>query len=97
MFAHAFRFDHARFHSRVRNATTPRKPRQRWLRFAFGLLGLAVLVVLVMFSVVVGAVMLAAGLVYKLWHQRRHPVAHDPRVVDGEYRVVEKTRLPPAR
>ncbi|MCF7223390.1 hypothetical protein [Marilutibacter chinensis] len=108
MFAHAFRFDHARFQDRVRAAVSPHKPRQRWLRFAFGLLGLAILAVLVMFSVVVGAAMIAAGLLLRLWQQRGRPTAshrvhgRGGRVVDGEFRVVDTPRLhdrppPPVR
>lgn len=99
MFANAFRFDHLRFHDRVRAAASPRKPRQRWLRVAFGVLGLAILVVLVMFSVIVGAAMIAAGLLLRLWQRRGRPIARDRghaaggRIVDGEFRVVEKARL----
>lgn len=96
MFAHAFRFDH--FHDRIRAAASPRKPRQRWLRVAFGLVGLAILAVLVMFSVVVGAAMIAAGLLFRWWQQRGRPVArrHDRQgghVVDGEFRIVDRARL----
>ena len=54
MFAHAFRFDHAQFQSRVRHAFEPRKPRHPLVRIAFGLVGLALLVVMVVFGVVVG-------------------------------------------
>lgn len=97
MSAQAFRFDSRWFRSRVHAAASPRKPRQRWLRVVYGLVGVALLVVLVMFSVVVGAAMIAAGLLYRMWRQRGKPVARDSRVVDGEYRVVEKHRLPPVR
>lgn len=98
MFAHAFRFDHARFHDRFRAATSPRKPRQRWVRAAFGVVGLALLVLLVMFSVVLGAMMIAGGLLLRLWQRRGKPVARngrafEDRVIDGEYRTVGKTRL----
>ncbi|WP_249041007.1 hypothetical protein [Marilutibacter maris] len=98
MFAHTFRFDPFRLHERIRSAASPRKPRQRWLRIALGVLGLAILAVLVMFSVVVGAAMIAAGLLLRWWQQRGHPIAgkhrrHDGQVVDGEFRVVEKARL----
>ncbi|HEY0504605.1 MAG TPA: hypothetical protein VGD42_14070 [Lysobacter sp.] len=93
MFANTFRFGTSHFHSRVRSAFEPRKPRHRLLRFALGVVGLGVLAVLVMFSVVLGATMIAAGLMYKLWKQRGKPVAHDPRVVDGEFRVVGPSAL----
>ena len=87
------RFGARDFHSRVRSAFEPRKPRHRLLRFALGLLGLALVVMLVMAGVVVGATMLAAGLVYKLLVRRGKPVARDPRIVDAEYRVVAKPLL----
>ncbi len=95
MSAQTFRFDSAWFRSRVHAAATPRKPRQRWLRIACGIVGIALLAVLVMFSVVIGAAMIGAGLLYRMWRQRGKPVARDGRVMDGEYRVVEKPRLPP--
>jgi hypothetical protein len=66
-----------------------------------GLLGLAVLLVLVFFSVFVGVAMLAVGLLYRLWKQRGKPVlgrrsARPARVVDGEFRVLGKPVLPRA-
>ncbi|WP_208543227.1 hypothetical protein [Marilutibacter alkalisoli] len=90
MFAHTFRFDHARFQDRIRAAASPRKPRQRWLRIACGAVGLVLLALLVMFSVVVGAAMIAAGLLYRWWQRRGKPVARAGNVVDGEYRVVDR-------
>ncbi|MDQ3617132.1 MAG: hypothetical protein M3374_00100 [Pseudomonadota bacterium] len=96
--AHTFRFDHAQsqfrvYQSRVRHAFEPRKPRHRLLRFAFGVIGLGLLVLLVMFSVFVGAAMIAAGLLYRLWAGRGKPTiaraAADARVVEGEYRLVD--------
>lgn len=98
MFAQTFRFGSSHFHSRVRSAFEPRKPRHRLLRFALGVVGLGVLAVLVMFSVVLGAAMIAAGLVYKLWRQRGKRAVmgagtHDPRIVDGEFRVVNPSAL----
>ena len=100
MFAHAFRFDASRLHA----AFAPRKPRHPLARLAIGLLGLGVVVLLVFFSVFVGAAMLAVGLLYRLFSQRGKPmlsrpnerVAHAANVVDGEYRVVGKTVLPSA-
>lgn len=93
MFAHAFRFD--QFNARMRNAfTAPRKPRHRALRVALGLVGLALLAVLVMFGVFVGAAMIGAGLLFKLWKQRGKPIARDPRVLDGEFRAVNPVSLP---
>ena len=91
--AYAFRFDSSQF----RNAFAPRKPRHPLVRLALGLLGVGLLVVLVFFSVFVGIAMLAAGLLLRLWKQRGKPIARDPRVVDGEFRVVGKPVLPLAR
>ena len=86
-----FRFDS----SRLRSAFTPRKPRHPLLRLAFGLVGLALLCLLVFFSVFVGAAMIVAGIAWKLLGQRGKPVAvRDASVMDGEYRVVRKPALP---
>ncbi len=100
MTSQTFRFDTHQFQSRVRSAFEPRKPRHRVLRFVLGVVGLGLLGLLVMFSVVVGAIMLVAGLGYKLWHGRGKPApgrvgrgAQDPRVVDAEYRVVDKPMI----
>lgn len=87
------RFDARDFQSRVRSAFEPRKPRHRLLRFVLGLAGLALVVMLVMAGVVVGATMLVVGLAYKLFVRRGKPVARDPRIVDAEYRVVDKPLL----
>ena len=94
MAAHASFFDSRRLHSMF----APRKPRHPLARLAIGLLGVAVLAVLVFFSVFVGAAMLAVGLLYRLLrHRRRPPIAATrARVVDGEYRIVAKTALPSA-
>ena len=81
------------FQSRVRSAFVPRKPRHRLLRFALGVIGLALLALLVMFGVVVGATMLVAGVAYKLLVRRSKPIARDQRIVDAEYRVVAKPLL----
>ena len=82
-----FRFDR---HAFFRNAQ-PRLRRNPLLRILMGLLGLALLAVLVFFSVFVGAAMLAIGLVYRLVYRKR-PAAppRDAQVVEGEFRVVGK-------
>jgi hypothetical protein len=72
----------------------PRKPRHTLLRVAFGLLGVALLLVLLVIGVFVGAAMLIGGLLLRLLGQRGKPVATRKRVVDGEYRVVPKTNQP---
>ncbi len=87
---------------RLRAAFAPRKPRHPLLRVAFGLAGLVLLVLLVFFSVFVGAAMIVAGLVYKLLVHRRKPVgvrgvAGAGSVMDGDYHVVRSPRLPQAR
>ena len=92
MFAQTFRFGTSHFHSRVRSAFEPRKPRHRLLRFALGVIGLGVLAVLVAFSVALGAAMIVAGMLYKLWKTRGKRLARaqrDARIVEGEYRVVD--------
>lgn len=60
------------------------------LRVLAGLLGVAVLAVLVFFSVFVGAAMLAIGLVARLLRKRPAAPARDAQVVEGEFRVVGK-------
>lgn len=81
---------------RLRHVLAPRKPRHPLLRFALGLLGLAVLLTLLFFSVFVGIAMLAVGLLARMWKLRGKPVVHPARIVDGEFRVIGKTVLPPA-
>jgi UPF0716 family protein affecting phage T7 exclusion len=92
--AYRFRFDN----DALRTLFAPRKPRNPLLRVAFGLLGLGLLLVLVVFGVFIGAAMLAGGLLMRLWHSRDQHPARRPqagkRVVDGEYRVVGKSALP---
>jgi len=96
-FFHGFR---ARFDaSSWRNAFTPRKPRNALLRVAFGLLGLALLVVLLGVGLVVGATMLAFGLLRRLLARgqdraRSGADAAGEQVSDGEYRVVRKPGQP---
>lgn len=86
----AFRFDTTDLNALF----SPRKPRTPLLRVALGLVGLALLAVLVFFSVFVGAAMIAAGLAWKLLHGRQARAAASGRVVDAEYRVLRKPVLP---
>jgi hypothetical protein len=79
-----------------RRLRAPRKPRHPLVRIALGLLGLGVLAVLVFFSVFVGTAMLGAGLLWRLWRQRNQPLAHRPRVLDGQFRTVSRPVLPSA-
>lgn len=99
MTASAFRFSFQPFQpfqSRMRAAYGARKPRNGLLRFVLGLVGLGLLAVLVVVGVMVGALMLAAGVIYRLV-QGRGTLASRPRdaqVVDAEYRVIAKPLLP---
>lgn len=88
-----FRSLHARFDaSALRGLLTPRKPRNPLLRVALGLLGVAVLSVLLVVGLFVGAGMLAFGLL----RGALRPRAGKPRegVLDAEYRVVSKPGQP---
>lgn len=90
MINRTFRSFHARFDASQFSAVfAPRKPRHPLLRLAVGLLGLALLAVLLVVGVVVGTAMLAVGLVRRLLGRGAKP---QPRgtVVDAEYRVVDK-------
>lgn len=80
----------------ARTLFEPRKPRHPLVRLAVGLAGLAILAVLIFFSVFVGAAMILAGVTWKLLGRKR---AAAPRrdVVEGEYRVVRKPALPLSR
>jgi len=96
MTASAFRSPFQPFQARLRAAYGARKPRNGLLRLVLGVVGLGLLAVLVVVGVMVGAVMLAAGMLYRLV-QGRGTLASPPRdarVVDAEYRVVAKPLLP---
>jgi len=78
-----------------RTLFAPRKPRHPLVRVAVGLLGVAILGVMVFVGVFVGAAMIMAGLAWKLLAQRKTPArGGDANVVEGEYRVVRKPALP---
>ncbi|HET7126207.1 MAG TPA: hypothetical protein VFI26_03795 [Lysobacter sp.] len=74
--------------------SAPRKPRHPLLRLLLGVLGLGVLAVLVAFGVFVGAAMLAAGALLRLWTLRRRAPARKEEALPGEFRVVSKPALP---
>jgi hypothetical protein len=91
-FFHTF---HARFDaSPLRNAFAPRKPRSALLRVLLGLVGVALLIVLLAVGLVVGTLMLTFSLLRRLagGGRRTQPVDHS--VVDAEYRVVSKNDQP---
>lgn len=78
--------------------SAPRRPRHPLLRITLGVVGVALLLVLVVVGVFVGAAMLAGGLLWRLWGQRGKPVAPSRRgSIDGDYHVVGKAQLPLAR
>jgi hypothetical protein len=91
-----FRFDR---HAFYRAAQMPSRHRRHpLLRLLMGLLGLALLLVLVAASVFVGAAMLAIGLCSRLLRPRSVATARAPaprtaraqgRVVEGEYTIVD--------
>ena len=89
-----FRFDR---HAFFRAAQMPSRHRRHpLLRLLMGLLGLALLLVLVAASVFVGAAMLAIGLCSRLLRPRAAARATAPgaaraqgRVVEGEYTIVD--------
>ncbi len=92
----AYRFDP--LHSdALRQLFAPRKPRHPLLRLALGLVGVALLAVLVVVGMFVGAAMLlvAAGMRLLRIGRRKEPRAATARVVEGEYRVVGKSALRP--
>ncbi|KRG62350.1 membrane protein [Stenotrophomonas humi] len=82
--------------SKLRNLFAPRKPRNPLVRIALGLLGLAILAVLIVAGVFVGAAMILVGLGWKLLASRKARAVRkaEPNVVDAEYRVVRKAALP---
>ena len=85
--------------AKLRNLFEPRKPRNPLVRIALGLLGIAILAVLVVGGVFIGAAMILGGITWKLLASRkaRASAKADPTVVDAEYRVVRKAALPQAR
>jgi uncharacterized membrane protein YjgN (DUF898 family) len=94
MFQGTFRNVHARFDaSQFAAWVAPRKPRHPLMRVGVALLGLALLAVLVVVGLFVGAAMLAGGLVARLLARRGRRAAPDG-ALDVEYRVVPRTALP---
>lgn len=74
----------------------PRKPRHPLVRLLFGLAGVALLAVLLVFGVVIGAAMLAAGMAMRLLGKRNASVGQGSQrgtVLDGDYHVVDKPVL----
>ena len=78
----------------------PRRPRHPLMRIVLGLIGAALLALLVVFGLVVGVAMLALTAAWKLSRMltapvRPHAVDVDTvGAIDGEYAVVRKPRTP---
>ncbi|MDC7806202.1 hypothetical protein PQS31_05110 [Luteimonas sp BLCC-B24] len=94
-----FRDLHARFDaSGVRAMFAPRKPRHPVLRVLLGLTGVALLAVLLVAGLFIGAAMILFGVARRLLVRRgRDPRAVDARFVDAEYRVVRDRDQPVLR
>lgn len=94
-------FHRFEFHTdTVRSFFAPRKPRHPLMRFALGVVGLGLVLVLLVVGAFVGTAMLLAGMLMRLWRGRGQHVVRRPqteRVVEGEYRVVGKSALPLGR
>lgn len=86
-----------RHRHRVRDFFAPRKPRHRLLRIVLALFGVAVLALLLVIGLVVGAAMLTVGLLSRAWRRRGQPVAADAKTLEGEYRVLRKPVLTAGR
>lgn len=93
-----FRTFHARFDaSGFRGLFTPRKPRNAALRVLLGLVGVAVLALLLVVGLFVGAAMIAFGLLRRALRPQAKMRSRDAGVLDGEYRVVNKPGQPALR
>lgn len=91
-------FIHSQNFNRIRSAlfNAPRRPRNPLLRITLGVLGIALLLVLVVVGVFVGIAMLIGGMLWRLWVTRgeRAGVRKRSATVDADYRVVRKSQLP---
>lgn len=67
------------------------------LRVVLALFGVALLAVLLVFGLVIGAAMLGGGLLYRLLRQRGKPIAKHAQTLDAEYRVLRKPMLSAGR
>lgn len=85
----------SRLHSAGLSALfAPRKPRHPLMRIAVGLMGLALVAVLLVIGVFVGAAMVIGGLLMRLVRPGRTSTPLRADAVDGEFRVVRKTSAP---
>lgn len=79
----------------LRAVIEPRKPRHRVLRGVLAILGVGVLAVLLTVAVVLGAAMIAGGLLWRLVRRPQRPLRPmaNGRVLDATYRVVRRPAL----
>ena len=93
-----FRTFHARYDAfGLRGLLTPRKPRNAALRVLLGLVGVAILAVLLVVGLFVGAAMIAFGLLRRALRPQAKVRTQPADVLDGEYRVVNKPGQPALR
>src|SRR5690606_41924354 len=93
-----FRSLHARFDaSALRGLFTPRKPRNPLLRVVLGLVGIAVLALLLVVGLFVGAAMVSFGLLRAALRGRKPDSAQRADVLEAEYRIVSKPGHPALR
>lgn len=96
---HMFDFSPQRLHM-VWGRFAPRRPRHPLVRLLLGLIGAAVLALLVMFGLFVGVAMLALTAGWKLWRSLAAPApsqaidSASSATIDGEYAIVHKPRAP---
>lgn len=83
----------ARFRSFALRA--PRRPRHPLLRAVFGLIGIALLLVLVVAGLAVGLIMLLLGTLWRglAGSNARHRIRSKDRTLDGQYRIVQRPSL----
>lgn len=87
-------FQHSAFlRLRTLISGTPRRPRHPLLRVALGLVGVALLLVLLAVGLVVGLAMLLAGMLWRLRTRPGKPARVRGRTLEGDYRVVGKPSL----
>ena len=93
-----FRSFHARYDaSGLRGMFTPRKPRNAVLRVLLGLVGVAILAVLLVVGLFVGAAMIAFGLLRRALRPQAKGRTQPADALDGEYRVINKPGQPALR
>jgi hypothetical protein len=82
---------------RLHTLFTSRALRNPVVRVACAVLGLALLSVVLVFGVLVGALMIAFGLLRRMLSHKAPAAAASGNVIDGEYRVVGDSKASLAR